>query len=635
MQNRFGVKDFVLMLLVIVIIVLQVIRIYQDDRNWKLVEQVRQEGTQRDKAISRLERKLDEGNFAVAAPGNTTGGTAAGGRDESWARPGVPIEWQPAWTFFTDPREEKDYEEGGTITEVFPAQPAKITAILAGDVYGVRVGDFVLESLGAYDANTLKMRGCLAEAWQIDPNGLWVRARIRANARFSDGTPVTAEDFRYTVKDFIMNPLIEADRSRSLMDSVDDVIVVNEKTVEFTFKTKYYANTELALGMSPLPKAFYSQLQPSQINSSTGLLVGSGPYKLERVTERDQWSPPAPVVLVRNEQYWGTRPPIDRVVFKTINDEMAAITDYKNGNSDINTPAPSQFVRLCEDPEWVKNNHCLNWINMRSGRGGIAWNCGPRGGMDGKLTPFHDKRVRVAMTLLLDRQKMIDDLSKGIGQIPNGYFNPGTPGFDPNLKPWPYDVAQGLALLKEAGWWDRDSDNVLENEAGEEFSFQLTYGGGGEATERQVKFIVDAYAAAGIRCVPNPMDWAVTDVVRNARNFDAMLIGWGASAPEGDPKQIFHSGSILNQGDNFGQWNSPDADAAIDAARAEMDGDKRAVLWKKFNQVMHDEQPYTWTRMSPTLRFVKPKFGNVHTYPKGIESWEFYQKAAEQPTPTF
>jgi peptide/nickel transport system substrate-binding protein len=106
---------------------------------------------------------------------------------------------------------------------------------------------------------------------------------------------------------------------------------------------------------------------------------------------------------------------------------------------------------------------------------------------------------------------------------------------------------------------------------------------------------------------------------------------WGANAPESDPKQIFHSDSIKDQGDNFGQWNSPRADAAIDAARKEMDADKRAGLWHEFERVMHEEEPWTWVRVQPYTRIIKPEIGNVQMYAKGIEYYELYRASRALP----
>jgi peptide/nickel transport system substrate-binding protein len=696
MQSKFGLKDLVTLVLLVGIVISVFLSMVQEDRRWDRIREIDQRLKSQETALARIEREGEQASnpsrdaqrevlarldqvaagqrqpiemlAAVSAQlealrrssGESDaklqeriaeiqhqaeersrelearlvegrGKPDAAARDESWARPGVPVSWQAPWGYVNDPGAKPGFRTGGEFTEVFEAQPAKVTPFIQTDVYGRRVVDLVMQSLGDYDPRTLKLRGVLAEAWQYDPNGLWLRARINPRARFSDGTPVTAEDVRWTFHDFIKNPEIEAERDRSIMDPIVKVEALSAEVVEFTFKEPFFSNMDLALTMFVLPKHFYGRFTPAELNQSTGLLMGSGPFKLGSLDPNRQWSPPAPVVLVRNEQYWGgSRPPLDVVRFKAINDELARLTEYKNGQADMVTPSSPQFVSAQQDAEWVKTNQNLNWVNMRSGRSGIIWNCGPR---NGKLTPFSDVRVRVAMTHLLDRERMIKDIWKGIGVVANGFFNPGTMGYDPDLKPWPYDPVRARELLAQAGWKDRDGNRVLEDEKGNEFVFELTYFGGGEIAERIAKFVVDSCAAAGIRCTLRQMDWSVGEPVRSRRDFDAMLMGWGANAPESDPKQIFHSDSIQNQGDNFAQWSNADADRAIDQARRELDPVKREVLWRAFSRVMHQDQPYTWVRVAPFIRFVKPQIGNVNMYPRGLELWEFFRGVSASPTP--
>jgi peptide/nickel transport system substrate-binding protein len=312
---------------------------------------------------------------------------------------------------------------------------------------------------------------------------------------------------------------------------------------------------------------------------------------------------------------------------KAINEELARLTEYKNGDADMITPSAPQFVALKADKEFASTNQLDSWINMRSGKGGIAWNCGPR---NGKLTPFHDQKVRISMTMLLDREKMIRDIWKGMGIVAASFFNPGTPQHDDSLKPWPYDPARGKAMLKEAGWEDK-GDGVMRDRDGNPFVFELTYPTGGEIAERLAVFIKDSYAAAGIKCNLRGMDWSVLDPVMHQRDFDSLFMGWGANAPESDPKQIFHSDSIKDQGDNIGQWSSPRADEAIDRGRSEMDPEKRAVLWHQFEQIMHEEEPWTWVRVVPYTRIIKPEIGNMNMYPKGVEYSELYRAGRALP----
>jgi peptide/nickel transport system substrate-binding protein len=492
----------------------------------------------------------------------------------------------------------------------------------------------VCEWLGAFDPETLKLERKLADAWQIDPEGLWIRAHINPRARFSDGQPVTAEDVRWTYMDFIANPLIEAERSRSTQDNLKGVEVIDERTVEFTFKAPLFTNVLVAFGNPILPKHYYSRFEPSQINQATGLIMGSGAFRIERLPSgpgdlASQWTPPADIVLVRNEQYWAEKPPLERMRFRTVKDELGRLVAYRNGEGSMMLPSSPQFNKvLAEDPGFEKSSYALKWTNMRCGYSFIAWQCGPR---NGKPTPFRDVRVRRAMTMLLDRERMIRDIWDGIGIVAKGPVNPESPGSDPDLKPLPFDPDAAKRLLAEAGWQDRNGDGVLEDAKGDRFEFEYTYATGGEIAERLARFVKDSYAKAGIVVKTRPVDWSRYQELLKLRDFDAITMGWGATAPESDPRQIFHSDSIREGGDNFVQWRSERADALIEKGRRTMDEEARMAVWREFEACVAEEQPYTFVRVAPWLRFVKREFGNVRTYKTGLEPQEFFRLM--QPAP--
>lgn len=637
MQNRFGVKDFFLFLMVAGLIVSTCFAMLQQDRHWKKQQELLDKIRTVESQVSRLEGKVDSiaSRPVVAAPVSTdraaAGTTAPAGNDASWARPGVAIQWQPAPAWHSDPNTVSGMVPGGEFTEIWEAQTKVLTPNISTDVYSRRVQEVVLEALADLDPVTLKMHGVLAEAWQVDPDGLWLRARIRSGARFSDGTPVTSEDVRWSFHDYIMNEQIDAERTRSIYrDSIAEVKPIDERTVEFTFRDRLFSNVDNALGMFILPKHFYSRFSPAQINQSTGLLMGSGPFKLQGLTADRQWSPPADVVVEKNPQYWGPKPALNSIRFQAINEEIARLNSFRKGEADMITPASPQFVSKSDDPEWKSSTRFLKWINMRSGYSFIAWNCDTR---NGKPTPFRDKRVRQAMTMLLNREQMIQDIWKGIGVVAKGNMPLSSPGANKDIKPWPYDPVRAKELLKQVGWEDRDGDGVLEDRNGNPFEFEYSYAGGSEISERVARYVKDAYQAAGIIVKLRSADWSVYQEFMKKRDFDAITLGWGANSPESDPIQIFHSKSIQNQGDNFAQWNSPDADRLIEQGRREMDPEKRAQIWQQLEAVLHEEQPYTFVRVPPWLRFASMTIGNVNTYPVGLVQPEFVRLGGGASTP--
>ena len=641
MQNRFGIKDFLFLVVLLVTLGSVWLSMVQKTRMELAQQSMSAKLADIEQQVAQVNRKLETGGVVARGASTVTAATASNGvsADESWARPGVKVEHWAAPHCAVDPSTIPGFAVGGEFTELFEAQPAKLTPYIASDVYSTRVLDRVCESLSSFDPKTLRMVGALADGWQIDPNGLWIRAHINPRARFSDGTPVTSEDVRWTYMDFINNPLIEAERTRSTQDNLKEVKVVDGLTVDFIFKEAFFTNILIALGDPILPKHYYAKFEPSQINQGTGITMGSGPFRLAKLPSgpedlTNQWTPGEDVVLVRNEQYWAEKPSLERLRFKSIKDDLGRLVAYRNGEGSMMLPTSPQFNKvLKEEPEFEKSNYALKWTNMRCGYSFIAWQCGPRAGKG--LTPFVDKRVRRAMTMLLDRERMIRDIWDGIGIVSKGPNNPESPASDPAVKPLPFDPEKAKALLAEAGWKDRDGDGILENEKGDKFTFEYTYATGGEISERLARFVKDSYGKAGIVVTTRPVDWSRYQELLKLRDFDAITMGWGANAPESDPRQIFHSESIKEGGDNFTQWVNKDCDALIEKGRRTMDEATRMEVWRQFEACIAEDQPYTFVRVAPWLRFVKKDFGNVNTYKTGLEPQEFFFVSGRaQPAPS-
>lgn len=646
MQSKFGLKDFVLLTVMLMVGVFVWFKMFQDDRRWNQLQQAESRLAEIDANVSRIQRNFDANDLreqlvaireqlesGVIVSGQAENAATRTGAQPDWAKPGYRIDTTGPWQFVNDPFEDDAMESGGVFTELFEGQPPKITSYLYADVYGRRVNDLVIEGLGAYHPETLTIRGRLAEAWQYDPAGRWLRVKIRDNARFSDGEPVTAEDVRWTYEDLIFNEEIEAERFRSVYNAIKSIEVISDKVVEFSFIEPRFDNLSQAFGFGILPKHIYARWteSPSLYNQSTGLIVGSGPFRMASVDINNQWSPPADIQLVRNDLYWGPRPALAGVRFRSISNQLALLTEYGNGGGDMMRPSAEQYDLQKDDERFTANHDVRNWYNMQGGYSFIAWQCGPRNAQ--RLTPFHDKRVRQAMTMIIDRDRIRRDISKGLGRPATGPFLSSTPQADPGITQWPVDLVRARELLAEAGWRDRDGSGVLKNERGDEFSFEFTFGQGSEGTLRMVSYVRDACAAVGIRVTLRPIDWSVLSTILSNRDFDAITFAWSASSPESDPNQIWHSRSIPNQGDNFIQWSNPDADRLIDLGRATLDFEQRMKVWHQLHRVFHEEQPYTFLSESPWLRFTTKRTRNFNEYDSGIDPTEFWMSSGSVPMP--
>ena len=659
MQNRFGVKDFVIILLVCVTGLLVFLSMKQADRQWtefkglsskidSIEKQAARVQDTLDKAevsgmrdrLSNLSRDMAEVKQQIARGVKVSGAASAASstqaandkpaavvsasdRDESWAVKGVPITWQPERAEHdSEPKTIAGFAEGGELTEIFNAQPQNVMPLVYKDVYGAYVFERVTEYLAEWDPKTLEIRGVLAQAWQYAPDGTWLRVRISPRARFSDGEPVLAEDVIWTFQ-WMRNAQLAAERPRSITDFITEIKQIDQHAVEFKFNQVLFTNLSGAMGSFPiLPKHVYKDMTPTQYNQATGFVIGSGPFKFANVSMDSQWKPGTDVELVRNEQYWGPKPVYERLRFKVNRDDLARVTAFNNGEADWTTPNSTQFASFVKNDDWLKRgNQARMWYNIRGGYSFIGWNCGKRGD---KLTPFSDKRVRRAMTQMLDRELIVREIFAGLARPATGPFNSVTPQANPSIKPWSYSMVESRKLLKEAGWEDRDGDGTIENAEGKPFKFEFTYPVGNETTERLVKYTKDQAAKLGIECVLKPLDWSVFMSIVDNRDFDCITMAWSPTSPESDPQQIWHSQYIQNQGDNFVQWANAEVDDILEKGRRELDVTKRMEYWHRMHQIIHDEQPYTFVCERPWLRVVGPRVGNFNEYKNGFQYDELF-----------
>ncbi|MCH7630478.1 MAG: hypothetical protein IIC07_01110 [Proteobacteria bacterium] len=125
------------------------------------------------------------------------------------------------------------------------------------------------------------------------------------------------------------------------------------------------------------------------------------------------------------------------------------------------------------------------------------------------------------------------------------------------------------------------------------------------------------------------IEWAVSVQMLNERKFDAVTLGWSMGV-ESDPYQIWHSSQKSGGGSNFVGFENAEADKIIEDARKEFNNDKRAKLYKKFANIIHNEQPYTFLfcRKSPVA--VSNRFKGVKVHPLGLDFLEWYVPAQLQ-----
>ena len=612
MERRFTVKDFSNFIFLSLLAVMILLTMYMIDRQWSKMaqmERVMQEQADSMRELRSLVRNVDKriqsGHLnAVIAGSGSAGSPEAIGDD-------IPAAFRRAKIAVDQP----DYHEGDWHVQAFGLNLKTMTPLVSSDVYASNVQSYVMESLLIRDPDTLEWVGLIARSWDVSDDGLKLTFRLRKDVVFSDGQPLTSDDVVFTF-DFIMNETIAAPRARAYFEKMKSVTALDDYTVVFEFKEPYFNALSLAGGMSIMARHFYEPyLQtPEAFNQSKGLLLGSGPYRLQ---DPKGWTPDLGMVeLERNPRYWGPiLPAFDRLLWKVIENDSARLTTFRNGEIDIYSARPREYKALLDDDELSDRTQHFEYMSPTAGYSYIGWN---QGSID-KPSRFADKRVRQAMTYLTDRKRIIDEIMLGYGEVAISPFNPRSHQHNKALTARDYDPEKAKALLKEAGYEDRNGDGVLEDANGEPFEFELVYFQGNEDTKRIVLFLKDLYAGAGVLLHPKPTEWSVMLDLLGKRNFDAITLSW-SSGVETDIFQMFHGSQTENGGDNFVGNKNPELDKLIDEARATVDEAKRMPLWQQTEAIMYDDQPYTFLMRRKSMVFIDKRIHNIAQTKLGLNA---------------
>ena len=505
--------------------------------------------------------------------------------------------------------------------------PITVTTAYANEVlYGAGGTSLVFETLLRNDTKDWTLtKPLLAEATpEISPDHLSYTFTIRDGARWHDGQPFTLEDVLFSSK-VMMYSRVDSASLRSNFGELADVQILDARKIRFTFTTPNFMNA-VNLGSSlsivarhlfdpkgvldkftykdmlgpkgqsdPAVKAFADSFNKNAQNRTP---VGTGPYKFER------WDTGKEIVLVRNDQYWGTKAYLEKLVFRFIQDSTARLTALKSGELDFDTRLePIQYAQQASGEQFEKqfSKAPISTPLYRY----IGWN------MDRPY--FKDKRVRQALTMLIDRQQIIDTLWFGLASSLESPVYPSSPLFNPNLKPFLYNPKRALELLDEAGWKDTNGDGIRDKD-GVPFRFEIQGPTGNDFIEHLMPILKESFRKAGIDMQERRLEFTVLIQNLKGRKFDACTLAWSMPL-ESDQVQLWHSSSIANGGSNAVGYRNAEADKLLEAGRQEFDAEKRKQIYWKWQEIVHDEQPYTFLLIPKEPVAYQKRFQNVTWLP--------------------
>ncbi|HBZ55879.1 MAG TPA: peptide-binding protein, partial [Syntrophobacteraceae bacterium] len=326
-------------------------------------------------------------------------------------------------------------DDGDWLVAHLSAEPATLNPITATDAYASQINQYIYESLLKRDERTTRLVPELAESWDVAEDHLTYTFHLKKDVAWQDGVPFTARDVVFSYQR-IQDPKVDAAHQRNYYRDIDQLEMLDDYTVRFRYRVPYYRALEVCGEMPIVPAHLFAEGDDFNLHPIGRQPLGTGPYRLIK------WDTGEQIVLERDDRYWGIKPHLRRIVFKVVTDSTVALEVLKQHGLDVMSLRPIQWSMQTRgkrfQQDFQKLKYYLPSYNF------IGWNL--------RRPLFQDRRVRQAMTMLVNREPILKKILFGLGTVVSGPFYVNSPDYNQAIKPYPYDPKRALELLNEAGW---------------------------------------------------------------------------------------------------------------------------------------------------------------------------------------
>lgn len=471
--------------------------------------------------------------------------------------------------------------EGGTAVVAINTDIDYPNALLTGDKWAQEIDRFLLYLPLIQFGPKLEYQPALASSWEMlgDTGAVF---HLRRDVHWTDGQPTTAEDVVFTYRR-AMDPTT-AFPNAEWFAWYKGVDAPDAYTVRFHFRPQDDPLAGLPL-LPIMPRHLLDSIPPERLRQASFNQhpVGNGPFRFVEHAQNDRWvfeaNPTFPAEL--------GRPHLNRLVLRVIPEPTAQVTALLTGEADVITSAGAAgWKQVAARADVRRVQRPTRQISI------IAWN--------GRHPALRDPRVRLALSLAIDRRTILDALRGGLGELAIGPITPSHWAFARDIQPLPYAPDSARALLTQAGWIDRNRDGFVENAAGQPLSVTLLIPP--TAFNRSMAEMLQAQLGrVGVKVRAEVMDvglWRAS-LESTKRPFDGAPLTF-----EADPRLLFREQFHSAARDKPMQWAgyaNPAVDSIVDQAPLTSDRQKATALWHRFQVILAQEQPWTFMYYFPDL----------------------------------
>jgi len=501
-------------------------------------------------------------------------------------------------------------KKGGTLTYTYHPEPTAMSTIATTAVPVSLVASKVYESLLEYEGAGLKPVPGLAESWTVSPDRLTYTFKLRGGVTWHDGKPFTSQDVKFSIET-VVAPYHS--RGRTYFGEVAAIEAPDARTVVFKLKkpVPYFLRAFQPSESPIMPKHGFSdeEIAAGKIRQARIMQnpIGTGPFKLK------EWKKGSHIIFERNPTYWKPgRPYLDQLVLRVLPDGAARAIAVEKGEVDLAPMTglpPAEIQRLSKLPSLVASQ------DGSEGLGPMMW-------LEVNLRekPLSDVNVRQAISLAIDRAKLVDVIWYGQGKPARGPVVSGNPNhFDKTLKPFEYSPAKANKLLDDAGY--------KRGAAGVRFKLVQNFLPYGEEWVRQAEYIKQELGKIGIQVETQSLDmggwlkriytdWNYDFTSNFTHNYPDPTIGVQRAFISTNIKK----GATFN---NSMDYRNPTLDELFAKAAQLDDGPERNKVWAEIQGILRNDLPVIFLmEMSYTHVWNKRVHGLITNGISMYSSWD-------------
>jgi peptide/nickel transport system substrate-binding protein len=455
-------------------------------------------------------------------------------------------------------------------------------------------------SLVTYDPKTLESVPEAAKSWTVSEDRLTYTFTLRDDLFWSDGTPMTSADYKWT-----FDQAIKPENKYPYISNLQEIAAYDApspKTIVVKLKEPIVVGIETADAVTPLPKHIWEKLDWSDPQKNPQILaptVGSGPYLLK------EWQKDTRAVFVANDTYYDGRPLIDTVTYRIVPSSEIAYQMLKTGEVDFSSFTPDNYA----EAKTLPNVTVYEWWPAAASWMYLGFNL--------RRPYLQDVEVRRALAYAIDREAIAEHVLNGLARPTYSAFTPSSWVYNPDVPHYDFDLEKAKSMLDQAGW--RVGPGGIRQKDGQPLKLRVIFGPNTSKTaERVVTVAQQAWNDVGVDVEVTGMEWGtyLAQLRQEPFDWDVNFGVWSSTIEPHWMNQIWREDSIPSL--NAVAYVNKHLEELFDLGVREFDREKRKKIYQEIQSILSTDAPYVFLTFNLSYTGINNRVGGIEPTAIGI-----------------